>query len=84
MINVSLRGLQDAAVRHALLRVPTAFEILPVQVPDLQAAGRMALRESPEFQRLRAAWQTARCGNATHPNATERRPIPDDVNGLRT
>ena len=51
VINVSLRGLRDAA----LLRVPTAFQILPVQVRELQDAGRLALRDSPEFQRLRAS-----------------------------
>lgn len=51
VINVSLRSLRDAK----LLRVPTAFQILPVQVRELQAAGRMALRDSPEFQRLRAS-----------------------------
>ncbi|WP_460894900.1 patatin-like phospholipase family protein [Ramlibacter monticola] len=51
VITVSLRSLRDAD----LLRVPTAFQILPVQVNELQAAGRTALRDSPEFQRLRAS-----------------------------
>jgi len=51
VITVTLRSLRDAD----LLRVPTAFQILPVQVHELQAAGRAALRASPEFQRLRAS-----------------------------
>jgi len=53
VINVSLRGLRDPDVRRTLLSVPTAFTILPIQVRQLQIAGRHALRESPEFQRLR-------------------------------
>jgi NTE family protein len=53
VIKVSLRDLQDPSLRHTLLRVPTALTILPGQVHDLTAAGRIALRESPAFQRLR-------------------------------
>lgn len=53
VIGVSLRGLRDPDLRDRLLNVPTAFEILPLQVRELQTAGRMALRDSPEFQRLR-------------------------------
>jgi NTE family protein len=53
VINVSLRGLRDPDVRRTLMSVPTAFTILPIQVRRLQIAGRQALRESPEFQRLR-------------------------------
>jgi len=53
VINVSLRGLRDPEVRRTLMSVPTAFTILPIQVRQLQIAGRQALRESPEFQRLR-------------------------------
>ena len=53
VINVSLRGLRDPEVRRTLMSVPTAFTILPIQVRRLQIAGRQALRESPEFQRLR-------------------------------
>ena len=53
VINVSLRDVRDPVLREPLLRVPTAFEILPTQVRELQAAGRQALREAPEFQRLR-------------------------------
>ena len=52
LINVSLRDLQDASLRHAVLRVPTALTILPGQVRELRAAGRTALRESPAFRRL--------------------------------
>ena len=36
-----------------MLRVPTALTILPEQVRELRAAGRIALRESAAFQRLR-------------------------------
>jgi len=53
VINVSLRALRDPAVRQTLMHVPTALTILPIQVRRLQIAGRQALRESPEFQRLR-------------------------------
>ena len=53
VINVSLHDLHDASLRHAVLRVPTALTILPGQVRELRAAGRMALRESEAFQRLR-------------------------------
>jgi NTE family protein len=53
VINLSLRDLQDAGLRHALLRVPTALTILPGEVKDLRAAGRTALRDSEAFQRLR-------------------------------
>ena len=53
VINVSLRGLRDPEVRRTLMSVPTAFTVLPIQVRRLQIAGRQALRESPEFQRLR-------------------------------
>ena len=53
VINVSLHDLHDASLRHAVLRVPTALTILPGQVRELRAAGRMALRESAAFQQLR-------------------------------
>jgi NTE family protein len=53
VISVSLHDLQDASLRHAVLRVPTALTILPGQVRELRAAGRMALRESAAFQELR-------------------------------
>lgn len=52
LINVSLHDLRDAGLRHALLRVPTALSILPGQVRELEEAGRLALRESAEFQYL--------------------------------
>ncbi|MGZ5179556.1 MAG: patatin-like phospholipase family protein [Ramlibacter sp.] len=53
VINIRLRDLQDPKRRDALLHVPTAFEILPSQSRELQAAGRELLRASPEFRRLR-------------------------------
>ena len=53
VINVRLRDLQDSS--NALLRVPTALTILPGQVAELKSAGRQALRESAEFQRLRSS-----------------------------
>jgi NTE family protein len=53
VINVSLRALRDPAVQQTLMKVPTALTILPIQVRRLQIAGRQALRESAEFQRLR-------------------------------
>jgi NTE family protein len=53
VINVSLRDLKDAKTREALLHVPTALTILPIQVRRLEEAGRVVLRESGEFQRLR-------------------------------
>ena len=53
VINVSLRALRDPTIRQSLMHVPTALTILPIQVRRLQIAGRQALRESPEFQRLR-------------------------------
>jgi NTE family protein len=55
VINVSLRGLRDADLRERLLNVPTAFQILPLQVSELRRAGSLALRESPEFRQLRAS-----------------------------
>lgn len=53
VISVSLRDLKDVKMRKSLLYVPTALTILPLQVRQLEEAGRVALRESPEFQRLR-------------------------------
>ena len=53
VISVSLRDLKDPQLRQKLLQVPTALTILPVQARQLVEAGRAALRESPEFRRLR-------------------------------
>ncbi len=53
VISIGLRDLQDASLRHAVLRVPTALTILPGQVHELRVAGRTALRESAAFQELR-------------------------------
>ena len=52
VINVSLHDLHDASLQHAVLRAPTALTILPGQVRELRAAGRLALRESAAFHRL--------------------------------
>jgi hypothetical protein len=81
VINVSLRSLSDATLREKLLRVPTAFQILPMQVRELQAAGRMALRDCPDSSASNAAWERARGRKSPHPSATERRPFADDFEG---
>jgi NTE family protein len=52
VISVSLRDVKDSGVRQALLQVPTALTILPGQAHQLVNAGREALRDSAEFQRL--------------------------------
>jgi NTE family protein len=53
VVNVRLRDLADPERRQMLMRVPTAFEILPADSRHLQEAGRELLRASPEYQRLR-------------------------------
>jgi NTE family protein len=53
VISASLRDLKDKKMRDILLHVPTALTILPLQVRQLEEAGRAVLRASPEFQRLR-------------------------------
>jgi NTE family protein len=53
VISVSLRDLKDEKKRNVLLQVPTALTILPIQVRQLEEAGRAVLRESPQFQQLR-------------------------------
>jgi NTE family protein len=53
VISVGLHDVQDAALRRALLTIPTAFTIDAGQVGHLVAAGGEALRRSPEFQSLR-------------------------------
>jgi NTE family protein len=53
VVNIRLTDLRDEERRSSLLHVPTAFEILPSQSRELQAAGRELLRASPEFRRLR-------------------------------
>jgi NTE family protein len=55
VVSVSLRDIEDPKERQALLHVPTAFTITPADERLLQAAGRAALRQSPDFQRLRAS-----------------------------
>jgi hypothetical protein len=59
IISVSLRDLHDEELKKELLQVPTAFSILPTQARLLQRAGRAALRDSLEFQALRADLQGA-------------------------
>ncbi|MGZ8291598.1 MAG: patatin-like phospholipase family protein [Telluria sp.] len=68
IISVSLRDVSDAQARSALLQVPTALTILPVQVDKLQEAGRAALRGSAEFQRLRASLAGADTPGITKPS----------------
>lgn len=55
VVSISLRDVTDPDLRRALLQVPTAFTIAPDDVLRLQEAGRMVLRQSPEFQQLRQA-----------------------------
>jgi NTE family protein len=54
-INISLHDVEDSGLRHMMLTVPTAFTIDPEQVHHLVEAGREALRQSPEFKRLRGS-----------------------------
>ena len=44
--------MPDEALRRQVLRVPTAFTIMPLQVRQLREAGRRTLRASAEFQKL--------------------------------
>lgn len=53
VVSVSLHDVEDPAVRHSVLTIPTAFTIDSKEVHQLVEAGRQALRRSPEFQRLR-------------------------------
>jgi len=59
VITVNLRDLHDRGLRQTLLRVPTAFTVSDAEVTQLIAAGRQALRESPEFQALLASLDAA-------------------------
>lgn len=52
VITVNLRDLGDRTIRQTLLRVPTAFTLSDTEITQLIAAGRQALRESPEFRTL--------------------------------
>ena len=54
-INISLHDVEDSGLRHMILTVPTAFTIDREQVHHLIEAGREALRQSPEFKRLRGS-----------------------------
>jgi NTE family protein len=53
VITVSLHDVEDPT--HTILTVPTAFTIDREQVSHLIEAGREALRQSPEFKRLRGS-----------------------------
>lgn len=52
VIPVNLRDAAEGELRIGLLQVPTAFSISDDEVTRLIAAGRVALRRSPEFQTL--------------------------------
>jgi len=52
LVTVNLRDVQEPEGPGSLLRVPTAFTIGDGDVTRLIAAGRRALRESPDFQAL--------------------------------
>jgi NTE family protein len=71
IISVSLRDLKDAKLRNRLLHVPTAFTILPIQVRQLVLAGRKALRDSAEFQRLRDSLHAERIQLALETDASD-------------
>jgi NTE family protein len=71
VISVSLRDLKNAKLRSRLLQVPTAFTILPIQVRELVLAGRAALRDSAEFQRLRDSLHAERIQLALDTHASD-------------
>ena len=52
MINVSFDALEDPDERRYFKRLPTSFTLSDKQVDRLREAGRLLLRNSPEFQRL--------------------------------
>jgi NTE family protein len=60
VISVGLHDVDDEALRHSILTVPTAFTISEEHVARLLEAGRQALRRSPEFERLRVSLQGTR------------------------
>jgi NTE family protein len=53
VIVVSLHDVKEADLRDSILPVPTAFTIDSEHVHQLVTAGRMALRRSADFQKLR-------------------------------
>lgn len=71
VISVSLRDVKDSGVRQALLQVPTALTILPGQAHQLVKAGREALRDSAEFQRLRESLERAGAKRRLHAGPVE-------------
>ncbi|HEX6704194.1 MAG TPA: patatin-like phospholipase family protein [Albitalea sp.] len=69
VIHVSLGDLKEEGLRRLLLHVPTAFTIGDEDVTRLIAAGRQALRDSPEFQALLRSLESPRYaskGSATN------------------
>lgn len=52
VVVVSLSDVEDEQLRVELLRVPTSLALPVAEVRRLQQAGRRALRQSPDFQRL--------------------------------
>lgn len=71
VISISLRDVKDDKMRQALLHVPTALTILPLQVRQLVEAGRLALRDSPEFQRLIESLSAEPAGSSIFANLRE-------------
>jgi NTE family protein len=71
VISVSLRDLKDDKTRELLLHVPTALTILPMQVRQLEEAGRTVLRASPEFQQLRDSLAGPRRGPVSESSASQ-------------
>lgn len=72
VISISLRDVKNAKASQALLQVPTALTILPLQVRQLQEAGRIALRQSPEFQQLRDSLRADSGGTPLHASLAEK------------
>jgi NTE family protein len=68
VVSVSLRDVPDSNLRQAVLQVPTAFTVTPAQVSQLKEAGRAALRESAEFQRLRRGLGAAQSSSVAGPD----------------
>ncbi|HVC12001.1 MAG TPA: patatin-like phospholipase family protein [Burkholderiales bacterium] len=51
-IEVGLRSYPEAAMRKALMDVPTSFALAPAQVDETIAAGPKILEANPEYRRL--------------------------------
>jgi NTE family protein len=74
VITVNLRDLGDRTIRQTLLRVPTAFTLTDTEITQLIAAGRQALRESPEFNALLESLALAASAPARAPVEQDARP----------